>query len=257
MLRTPESKMGSMAIDNSRDKIREIAGEGDEDLLAELLQTSGVVSPIFAVVAIAKGMLDIADFKHRVFVCIRALCDELDTIHNKLPSDADAAYQSPWFKQAVQTLIFQTAIDTDEIRAVKLARATAHGCFPNDENKIRREDLASYIRDLAQLGTDDVRMLRLICDAHGQAVKPAPGTSESSSFRAGFDRFRRMAKEQKIDTDDTVALCARLSGFGLAYEIPRLDTVQGPDEQMFRPTRRGLYLLSLMEAAESPKEQHN
>jgi hypothetical protein len=40
-----KNKMGSMAIDNSRDKIREIAGEGEEDLLAGLLQTSGVISP--------------------------------------------------------------------------------------------------------------------------------------------------------------------------------------------------------------------
>ncbi len=100
-------------------------------------------------------------------------------------------------------------------------------------------------------------MLRLLGGVHGDAVKSAPSRCESPSFRAGFDRYRRTVTEEKIDLDDALSLCERLRGFGLASEVPRLDTVQGPDEQMFRPTRRGVYLLSLLQASELPLSEQD
>jgi hypothetical protein len=40
-----------------------------------------------------------------------------------------------------------------------LGRVAAHGCFPTGEDANRQEDPASYIHDLARLGTDDIRFL--------------------------------------------------------------------------------------------------
>lgn len=48
----------------------------------------------------------------------------------------------------------------DEKRAQLLARVAAHGSFPTRQDAHRQQDLATYIHDLARLGTDDIRMLR-------------------------------------------------------------------------------------------------
>jgi hypothetical protein len=245
-----------MAIDNRTDKIREIVNESTDTLITALMQSAGAFSPIFAVAAAVKGMFDFADFHDRVFACIRALCDEFEAMRGELPSDAEAVLQSSWFKQAVRTLILQTAMEADERRAVMLARATAHGCFPNKENEHRREDLASYIRDLARLGTDDIAFLKLTRDVYSDEIRRIPNMNRMDDFTNKFAEFKRRTNELSIHVDDTVALGARLSGFGLAYEVPR-SGLQSTSEYSFRPTRRGLYLLSLLDAAEVPTERQN
>lgn len=246
-----------MAIDNRLDKVRYIADESVDELLTSLMEAGGAFSPLLAVAAAIRGVFDAADLKHRVFTAIHALCDEFEAMRRELPSDAQAALEGPWFKRAVRTLILQAAIETDEQRAIMLARAAAHGCFPNEENKNRQQDLATYIRDLAQLGTDDIRMLKLMRDVYSEAIRVAPNMNRMDDFTDKFDEFKQRTNELNIHVDDSVALGARLGGFGLAYEVPRNQMRQSPSEHVFRPTRRGLYLLSLLDAAEAPKQQQN
>jgi hypothetical protein len=113
------------------------------------------------------------------------------------------------------------------------------------------------MRDLAQLGTDDVQMLKLLRDAYWEPIRTTPNMHDPNYFTEHFDNFKRMATNLNIHPDDCVALGARLSGFGLAYEATRNTSRQTPGEHCFRPTRRGLYLLSLLEAAEAPRERQN
>ena len=80
---------------------------------------------------------------------------------------------------------------------------------------------------------------------------------DPSYFTEHFEEFKRMATDLNIHVDDRIALGARLSGFGLAYEALRNTNRQSPGEHCFRPTRRGVYLLSLLEAAEAPVAQQN
>jgi len=238
---------GPMAIDNRIDKIREILDERDDDLLAGLIQVGGF-EPIMAVVAAVKGVLDGEERYDRVRAALRALCDELESLSADLPSDAAVALNSEWFRRAVQVMIEEAARSASVDRAARLAIAVAHGCFPNGENSFRQEDLASYIRDLAHLGTDDVQMLKLLRDAYRGAP---PNMHDPNFFTERFDKFKSMATDLNIHPDDSIALGARLAGFGLAYEATRNTSRQSPGEHCFRPTRRGLYLLSLLDASET------
>jgi hypothetical protein len=182
------------------------------------------------------------------------LCDELQLMQDKLPSDASFALNSEWFRKALQVLMEQSARAVSEQRAVVLARAVAHGCFPSQEHMHRQEDLASYIEDIARLGTDDIQMLKLLRDAYATAIKNAPNMNNPDIFAAEYDRYVGKADELRIHPDDRVALSGRLCGFGLAYEGP---TQPFPGQHFVRPTRRGLYLLSLLDAAEVPIEKSN
>ena len=155
-----------------REKTRNITNEDDSELLSSLLQAGSLFSPIIAVLAAIKGVIDISEVKIRIWAAIRSLCDELERIRDRWPADAESALKdSVWFKKAVQVLMEESLRAPTEERAVLLAKAAAHGCFPNHENKHRQEDLASYIRDLAQLGEDDVQMLRPVSYTHLDVYK--------------------------------------------------------------------------------------
>ena len=133
-----------------------------------------------------------------------------------------------------------------------LARVAAQGCFPSEEHKHRQEDLASYIHDLARLGTDDIRMLKILRDAYKEVTKNDPNLSDANQFTRHNKWFTDAANKLNIHPDDRLSLGARLNGFGLAFEgVPQMEG------RFFRPTRRGIYLLSLLEAAELPFEQQN
>jgi hypothetical protein len=246
-----------LASEDPLEKIQDIANEGDGDPWSNLIIAGGVFSPLFVLAGIVKGVFDNAQREARFKAAICALCDELQAMQERLPANVEDILRSEGSKRAIQALMEEASRAPNEARAALLGRVAAQGYFPSEENKHRQEDLASYIHDIAHLGTDDLQMLKLLKEVYGSAVKPPPKASESVLFRESFNRFRQRADELKIDEDDRVALCARLSGFGLAYEVPRVNTVQSPDELFFRPTRRGMYLLSLLEAADLPVEKQN
>jgi hypothetical protein len=204
-----------------------------------------------------KGVADSRDRHHRVCSALRALCNELDAIQEVIPRDATDALKRPWFRRGIQVMMEEAARSEDDERARRLGVAVAHGCFPGGENVHRQEDLASYIHDLARLGTDDIQMLKLLRNAYREAIKTAPNMIEPHYFTQQFAEFKKMAAELKIHPDDCTALGARLSGFGLAIEVLFNSGSQSPGEHCFRPTRRGVYLLSLLEASETPRAQQN
>jgi len=127
-----------MAIDNALEKIRDITNEDDSELLSSLLQAGGLFSPVIAILAAAKGVVDISAVKARIWAAIRSLCDELERIRDSWPTDAESALKnSVWFKKAVQALMEEGLRAPNEERAILLAKAAAHGCFPNHENAHR------------------------------------------------------------------------------------------------------------------------
>lgn len=243
-----------MAIDDRIEKIRGILDEQDDEVLGELLPIAAVFHPVLSVIATVKGILDAKECKARFVAALRALCDELQSMQEKLPDNAQSALESTWFRRAVQKLIEESMRASNKEYAIMLARAVAHGCFPDGENKHRQEDLASYIEDIARLGTDDIRMLKLLRDAYATAIRNAPEMDNPNIFAGEYKSYEHRAGELGIHPDDRIALGARLCGFGLAYESP----VQPfPGKYFVRPTRRGLYLLMLLDAAEAPTEKSN
>jgi len=209
-----------MAIDSPTDKIRSIAEETADSFLTAIVQAVGAFEPIVAVAGVVQSVLDFADYKHRVFTCIQALCDEFDSMRNVLPADAATALKQPWFATAVRTLISEVATEADEARVLTLARATARGCFPGERDVQRRENLAAYVRQLAQLGTDDTRILFLVQETHSATARQVPSPNDPAFVRVLKDRFLRGLAELQISEDDAFALCSRLVGFGLTREVP-------------------------------------
>lgn len=248
-----------MAIDDRIAKIREMFGPEDEaeltrmvndDLPVGLVQAGEAASLLGGIVAAFAGVFNTADEKHRVRTAFFAMCDEFYAIRKDLPSDAEDAIKLKWFRRGVNILIEEARRAEDEGKAAMLAIVAVHGCFPDGKDRHRQEDLASYIRDLAQLGTDDIQMLVLLCDVYANPTTMAPNLNRPDMFSEHYAAFKKSLDERKIHFDDSISIGARLSGFGLAYEAQRNTTRQSPEEIFFRPTLRGIYLLELMRKAE-------
>lgn len=246
-----------MAIDDPLEKIRDLVKSQGFDGVGAALQVGGMASPVFKAFSVAKGIADSFQRGANITAAILALCDEFQRMQSSFPNDVANTLDESWFKRAVKVLMIEAVSAEDEKRAESLARVAAHGSFPTRQDAHRQEDLATYIHDLARLGTDDIRMLRLLGNVYTRDFTSASRGVESGVFRGQFDKYRQALVDQKIDADDAMAVCARLTGFGLALEVPRMETQQGPNELLFRPTRRGIYLLSLLEAAETPITEQN
>ncbi len=246
-----------MAIDDPLEKIRQLVTDEKVDFVGAALQVGGMFAPVFKVYAIAKGIYDGQLNGNSLKIAILSLCDELQRLQPKWPSDFETALDAVWFRRAVTVLMAEASRAANDDHARLLGRVAAHGCFPTRPDAHRQEDLASYIHDLARLGTDDIRFLKLLKEANLEVIRTAPNLNKPDFFTGQFEEFKQKAIQLNIDSDDCVALGARLSGFGLAYEAPRNTTRQSPEEHCFRPTKRGLYLLSLLEAAELPVEKQN
>jgi hypothetical protein len=241
-----------MAIDNPSEKIRELVEVGDFDGVGAALQVGGILSPIFKVASIAKSIATSHQSGENIRIAIIALCDELERIQDRWPKDLESALDNDWFKRAMTVLMEESARATNQNYARLLARVAAQGCFPPTESKHRQDDLASYIHDLARLGTDDIEMLRILRDSYKDVFRNDPSLRDPNRFTSHNETFKQAADKLNIHPDDRLSLGARLSGFGLAFEsVPQMG------ERFFRPTRRGIYLLSLLEAAELPMEQQN
>ncbi|MGF7180557.1 hypothetical protein [Tunturiibacter psychrotolerans] len=249
-----------MAIDDRIAKIQEIIGPTDEDapmqsftlvdLGGGLMTVGAIFSPLIAVYSAAKNVLDMRERNQRVKAALRAICDELYSIRESLPANAEEALKGKWFRRAAAIVIEEAARAEDEDRAVLLALVAVHGCFPQDENKHCQEDLANYIRDLAELGLDDIQMLKLLEETYKEATRVAPNLNMNDMFAPHYEEFKLAATRLGIHTNDWIALGSRLTGYGLAFETQRNNMRQSPTDTFFRPTRRGLYLLSLLRQAE-------
>jgi len=242
-----------VAIDDPLEKIRELAADDKVDFGGASLQLAGIsVSPVFKVFAIAKSIFDSQLNGNAIKIAILALCDELQRLQNLWPSNFEGALNAEWFRRAVAAVMEESVSAANNERARLLGRVAAHGCFPTGKDAHRQEDLASYIHDLAQLGTDDIQFLRLLKDSYEGAYRTAPNMNKPDIFAGYYDDYKHKAQELNISEDDRIALGARLGGFGLAYEPP----VQPfPGQHFVRATLRGLYLLSLLDAAELPIEK--
>jgi hypothetical protein len=254
-----------MPIDDPTEQIRKIVTDPDDlidglapsGFVGTMIQLGGLKSLVFSVAGICKALYDANETKNRCFTAIVAMCDEMDRLAANKQRELEDLIQTDWFKRAAKLLLEECARATNDERAVSLAKAAANGCFPNAEDEHRREDLAVYIRDLAQLGSDDIQMLNLLRDAYKEVIKRVPNMNRDNDFTDQFDNYKKLISERKIHPDDGLALCARLEGFGLAFEITRNNSRQSVEEHCFRPTRRGMYLLSLLEAAGVPRKQQN
>jgi hypothetical protein len=107
-------------------------------------------------------------------------------------------------------------------------------------------DIATMIRDLAQLGDRDIRVLLILATVHAPVLSKLPNLNRSDLFSAETKNLMSAVSKSGIDSDDFLSTCERLRGFGLAVEVLRNTSHMSPEDFCYRPTRRGLLLLDYL-----------
>ena len=108
------------------------------------------------------------------------------------------------------------------------------------------EDIATMIRDLAQLGERDIQVLDILATVHASAIAHMPNLQDHHQFSKETRTFMAAIAKSGIHRDDFLSTCERLRGFGLAAEVLRNTSQMGPEDFCYRPTRRGLALLDYL-----------
>jgi hypothetical protein len=151
--------------------------------------------------------------------------------------------EGPRFQEAVATACEEAARATSAKKVELLAQVAAASLTPTRWSP-KDEDVATLIRDLAQLGDRDIDVLQKLSLAFGALMLNNPSLPHKifTDNNAGLDRII----EKEDNRDEFYSTCGRLMGFGLAIEAQWPMNYTQPHERCIRPTLRGLALLGYL-----------
>jgi hypothetical protein len=156
--------------------------------------------------------------------------------------------ETPQFLEAVSAACEEAARATNAKKIEHFA-AVLVGSLTPSKWADPSEDVAVMIRDIAQLGEKDVKVLGILFSAHSSAISTYPNLIESDAFSRETPKFMQAVATSGLHADDFLSACERLMGFGLAANVLHSTTHMGPNDFCYRPTRRGLAVLSYLGGA--------
>ncbi len=179
----------------------------------------------------------------RLNVLFEALHAEVK-LQGKRLEDLETRVQSASFAENVAVAVSYT-LQTTNIQKIRgFGQILAADLVDHDPD----DNAAALIRDLAELRTADVEALDILFENQHDLIyilrnenrlDPNPFTRRNAQVLREVDR-------RGIPQDEYYSRCSRLSGFGLALEVPRVDTQMALGEQCYRLTIRGERLVSIL-----------
>jgi hypothetical protein len=217
----------------------------------------GVSSALFPPAAVFKAFKDRFDQRNRegrakyffkaLVLKLRALEREVAASTAKL-IEIQQRTESHEYKEAIYVAA-EESIRTASSQKVHEFVAVLVGSLTVNQWAEPNEDIAAMIRDIAQLGERDLKVLSMLEAVHASAISTAPNLYEPDAFSRETAALMRDVKSSGIHSDDFLSTCERLRGFGLAAEVLRNTSHMAPHDYCYRPTRRGLAVLSYLSAA--------
>ncbi len=170
---------------------------------------------------------------------IGEVADQVNAVNAKLEGEQ--------FREAVSVACEEAAGAAGKRRIEEMAAVIVGYMWPSPSAWAPPdEDVASMIRDIAQLGDRDLRVLGILATVHASAISHTPNLHDPDAFSRETPRLKTAIAESGIHPDDFLSTCERLRGFGLGAEVLRNTSQMGPQDFCYRPTRRGLLLLDYL-----------
>lgn len=227
------------------------------DHFAEIaLHCAGLKFPLAAIVETVKNHFAIRSRVERVEYLIDGMRlrfqmeDEEKSKSAERIKAINAKLEDDRFKQGVMAAC-EEATRTSSKKKIRQMASVLVGCAGLTQTiwAAPNEDIETMIRDLAQLGDTDIRVLEILATVHAQAISRAPNLNAPHTFSAETPALRAAVAKSGIVGDDFLSACERLRGFGLAAEVLRNTSHMAPEDFCYRPTRRGLALLDYIRTA--------
>jgi hypothetical protein len=225
--------------------------ERDSEAADSALAVSGLLSPFLDVAARVRESFRATEGMRRIGYLFRAIdlkFEELDKTCESNEAELSSIKEkiaSPEFREAVQ-MAAEEAVRAESVRKVDRFAAVLTGSVTPAEWADPKQDIATMIRDLAQLGDRDIEVLGILAAAHASAISHRPNLQNPDAFSRETPRLKTAIAESGIHPDDFLSTCERIRGFGFAAEVLRNNSHMGPQDFCYRPTRRGLALLDYL-----------
>jgi hypothetical protein len=210
-----------------------------------------LLGPLGAVVNDVRDYFSQRARDDRLEALITALREMIERLTSQVEGNAKAIseiqsrLESPQFTAAFREACIQTAFTSEPERASRFGIILGNSLIA-DRWLETSDDLPSFIKEIARLDPKDIRILQLLRTVFADVIKTYPNMHDPNPFTERQQDLLKAARDAGFEPDDLYSHCKRLEGFGLAIEVLRNPGRMNLGDYCFRPTRRGLKLLSLL-----------
>jgi hypothetical protein len=173
---------------------------------------------------------------------------EIDSRFGRLEEERQtikAKLDSPQFKEALFLAVDEASRTLSKKKIDRYASILAGALDPSDQVD-SSIDLSTLIRDISQLGDEDIRVLGILESVYRDVIVQQPNYHDPNPYTEKMGELRRAIADSKLHSDDFRSICERLSGFGLLAEVIRNSSRMDFNDFCYRPTRRGVRLLKML-----------
>ncbi len=239
-------------IDDPIDAARAAWTEEPENVMGEtaLSLLSAFFPPAAAFKAVKDQFSNDARFG-RIQYFFDALAAKVNALELRIGSQTElsrtvrATIDSTEFKEAMAVALEETVRTPNTEKAEQFSSILVGSADPNiiEDSPAK---VSSLIRDVAQLDITDLRVLGILKSVYGHLLPPTPTYRDPNAFTEQFQDFKDAVTGSGIFAEEFQSVCERLRGFGLAAEVLRNPSRMAPSDYCYRPTRRGLKLVTLL-----------
>lgn len=232
------------AIDDPLEAVKQQHPEKPVSPISVMLDVLSPLHPFAEIVTVFRGFSSQAETNARV----KALFDALEWYVRRHESKLEELtlekqLQMPAAKEAVISAVREALFNPDVNKIQRFGAILGHN-FITRAGETQWQNAAAYIRDLARLGDDDIRTLRMLHNVQRGMFVGADQTPDQVQFGATMERVLINAEREGMSREDVYSRCGRLTGFGLTLQMerPKAMAVQ----YVFRLTRHGKHLMDIL-----------
>jgi hypothetical protein len=155
--------------------------------------------------------------------------------------------EDPNAQETVITAVRETLLTADHRKIQRFGTVLGHEFLASEDEK-NWEDAAAYIRDLAELGEEDIKVLSYLYEFQSEFFRGDKLIDYNLIFR-NYGQLLGNIEKCGFRKDDFYARCSKLSGFGLVLPLERRNDVVSPSDFAFRLTGMGKHLVDILREA--------
>ena len=233
-------------IDDPIEAVKQQYPEEPKGPISVMLEVLGPWHPFVGLVNVFRHFASQSETNARVRALFEAFEWYVRQQGEKIEAlDLEKQLQMPQAKEAVITAVTEALLCADLNKITRFATILGHE-FVGKASKSDWENAATHIRELSQLGDDDIQVLRILHQLQRNAFIGQEQKPDQPQFAGTMERVLITAQQAGMSREDVYSRCARLNGFDLTLQMERPRGMVAVD-YVYRLTRHGKHLIDILQ----------